>query len=277
MLYIVFERPRKPYPIAVKDYAMIYRTHTGVEVVFEYDGSETVLGADLTVSRRIPGVREGHVRIFRYGDKYYVMDLCSTNGTLVDGYLLKGVLRGSICEGARYELRDGSLIVVGYNTSFRTMFASNIETLPVGAYIIRSIDELRGYPSVKIFPLDEKNVIVKLPDKPDIYGDRVKLEELNENRKFTTAQTLVTTLLVLMVDVSKEDVDAYSNHIKSVLDILESEGGELGINIDRSILNLLKYTSSDRIAFRNLKRDIENAIKQILNSIQMKYRIPIPI
>jgi len=84
-------------------------------------------------------VREGHVRIFRYGDKYYVMDLCSTNGTLVDGYLLKGVLRCNICEGARYELRDGSLIVVGHNTSFRIMFASNIETLPVDAYIIRSI------------------------------------------------------------------------------------------------------------------------------------------
>ena len=73
--------------------------------------------------------------------------------------------------------------------------------------------------------------------------------ELNENRKFTAAQILVTTLLVLMVDVSKGDVDAYSNHIKSVLDILESEGSELRINIDRGILNLLKYTHRIELLF----------------------------
>jgi len=56
-----------------------------------------------------------------------------------------------------------------------------------------------------------------------------------------------------MVDVSKEDVDAYSNHVKSILDILEAEGGELGVSIDRSFLNLLEHTLSDRIGFSKLE------------------------
>jgi len=277
MLYVEFESPRKPYPIAVRDYAVIYRSYTGTEVVFEHDGSQEVIGHDLTVSRRIPGVREGHARIYRYADRYYIVDLCSTNGTLVDGHLLKGELRGGICEAAKSELRDGSFIVVGLNTSFRTMFAPGVETLPAGAFIVRGIDELRGYPTVKVYPLDEKNVIVKLPDKPGVYGDRVRIEAFEENRIITTAWTLVTVMLRLENDIAKDDADAFSSHAKAALDILESAEKELGLRIDRADLNLIKACSADRSAFRASKKELENAIRRVLNEIQVKHRIPIPL
>jgi len=274
MLYVEFESPRKPYPIAVRDYAIIYRSYMGTEVVFEHDGSQEVIGHDLTVSRRIPGVREGHARIYRYADRYYIVDLCSKNGTLVDGYLLKGELRGGVCEAARRGLRDGTLIVVGLNTSFRTMFAPGVETLPAGAFIVRSVDELRDYPTVKVYPLDEKNVIIKLPDKPGVYGDRVRIEAFEENRMITDVWTLVMAILILENDVAKGDADAFSSHAKVVLDILESEK-ELGLRIDRTDLNLIKACSTDRNSFRVSQKELEKAIRKILNEIQVKYRIPI--
>jgi len=277
MLYVEFETPRKPFPIAVRDYAVIYRSYTGTEVIFEHDGSQEIIGHDLTVSRRVPGVREGHARIYRYADRYYIVDLCSTNGTLVDGHLLKGELRGGVCEATKRELRDGSLIVVGLNTSFRTMFAPGVETLPAGAFIVRSIDELRGYPTVKVYPLDEKNVIVKLPDKPGAYGDRVRVEAFEENRMFTTAWTLAIVMLRLENDIAKDDADAFSSHAKAVLDILESAEKELGLQIDRADLNLIKACSVDRGAFRASRKELENAVRRILNQMQIKYPIPIPL
>jgi len=275
MLYVEFETPRKPFPIAVRDYAVIYRSYTGTEVIFEHDGSQEVIGHDLTVSRRIPGVREGHARIYRYADRYYIVDLCSTNGTLVDGHLLKSELRGGVCEAAKRELRDGSLVVVGLNTSFRTMFDPIVKTLPAGAFIVRSVDELRGYPTVNVYPLDEKNVIIKLPDKPGAYGDRVRIEALEENRMITTAWTLVTVMLRLENDIAKDDADAFSSHAKAVLDILESAERGLGLRIDRADLNLIKACSADRNAFRVSKKELENAVRRILSEIQIKYRIPI--
>jgi len=276
MLYVEFESPRKPYPIPVRDYAIIYRSYMGTEVVFEYDGSQEVVGHDLTVSRKIPGKREGHARIYRYVDRYYIVDLCSTNGTLVDGYLLKGELRGGVCEAAKRELRDGSLIVVGLNTAFRTMFAPGVETLPAGAFIVRSVDELRDYPTVKVYPLDEKNVIVKLPDKPGVYGDRVRIVVFEENRMSTTAWTLVVLLLRLENDVAKDDADAFSVHAKVMLNILESAEKELGLQIDRADLNLIKVCSADRNAFRTSKKELEKVIRKILNEIQIKRGIHIP-
>jgi len=279
MLYVVFEQPRKPYPITIREYAVVYRSYTGTEVVFKYDGSEEVIGHDLTVSRRIPGVRDGHARIFKQADKYYIVDLCSTNGTLVDGYLLKGELRGSVCESGKYELRDGSLVVVGFNTAFRTMFTREVETLPAGAFIIRSVDELEGYPVAKKYMLNEKNAVVKLSNKPGVYGSRVKLEESEENRKFTTTYNLLLVLQELLIDVVKEDADRYSRHAEIVLDILKSE--DLGIRVDETDLILMEYILWSREYLReNLRRykgELENAIRKVINKIQLKYQIPIPI
>jgi len=277
MLYVEFESPRKPFPIAVRDYAVIYRSYTGTEVIFEHDGSQEVIGHDLTVSRRIPGVREGHARIYRYADRYYIVDLCSTNGTLVDGHLLKGELRGGVCEASKRELRDGSLVIVGLNTSFRTMFDPTLETLPAGAFIVRSVDELRDYPTVKVYPLDEKNVIVKLPDEPGVYGGRVRIVAFEENSIAFTAYTLVIVMLRLEIDIAKDDADAFSIHAKAALDILESAEKKLGLRIDRADLNLIKACSVDRNAFRASKKELENAIRRVLNKIQVKYPIRIPL
>jgi len=277
MLYIEFESPRKPFPIAVRDYAIIYRSYTATEVIFEHDGSQEVIGHDLTVSRRIPGVREGHARIYRYAGRYYIVDLCSTNGTLVDGYLLKGELQGGVCEAAEHELRDGSLVVVGLNTSFRVMFALGTETLPAGAFIVRSVDEVGGYPTVRAYQLDEKNVIIKLPDKPGLYGDRVRIEAFEENRIITTAWTLLTVILRLENDVVRGDADAFSIHAKVMLDILESAEKELGLRIDRADSNLIKACSTYRTVFQESRKRLENIISRILNEIAIKYRIPIPV
>jgi len=130
---------------------------------------------------------------------------------------------------------------------------------------------------VKVYLLDEKNVIVKLPDKPGVYGDRLRIESFEENRMITTAWTLVTVILRLESDIAKDDADAFSNHAKVVLDILESAERELGIQIDRADLNLIKACLADRNAFRVSKKELENAIRRILNEIQIKYRIPIPL
>jgi len=250
----------------------------GTEVVFEHDGSEEVLGHDLTVSRRKPGgVREGHAKIYRYADRYYIMDLCSTNGTLVDGYLLKGELRGDVCEGAERELRDGSFVIIGFNTSFRTMFAPDVEILPAGALIIRGVNELRGYPTVKVHLLDEENVIIKLPDKPGTYGDRLRIEAFEENRRITTAWTLAIVLQRLKNDIANDDVDAFISHARAVLDILESAERELGLRIDRADLNLIEACLEYRDAFSVVREGLERTIRRMLNEIQIKYRIPIPL
>jgi len=284
MLFIAFERPRMPHPFMVNEYATIYRVFNGVDVVFEYDGKEVLLGADLTVSRRIPGVREGHAKIFRYGGRYSIIDLCSKNGVIVDGVLLRGELRGNECLGSERELKEGNLVIVGMNTAFRIVPELNMELLPAGAYIIRDVAELKKYadiPGLEAFPYTDKQVIIKLPDKPGVYAHgAVKLEGLYDNRKVTTVDTLAFTLLALRSDIWKEDVEAYERHVKVVLDILESKENELELSVERKTLNLLKYTSSEpRNALRDLKirRDIDNAILQLLNAIQIRYGITIPI
>lgn len=277
MIRLAFERPPIARSFIVNEYAIIYRISTGVNVVLEYDGEEVTLGSDLTVSRRIPGVREGHMKIFRSGDRYEVMDLCSTNGTWIDGVLLRGRFEDNTCKSSRYELKDGSIVVVGANTVFRVSLNPEIEMLPADAYITVSATVLSEYPIEKAFPIDERNYIIKVVNKPGLYtsssGVRKSVREQSESMISYTVITLDRALSDMFYNVEIGNSDTCGRLARAIYDILVSNN-ELSISINREYLNFLRRISDNRDICISDKETIKNIILNIRNDISYRYRLP---
>lgn len=90
-------------------------TSVDKRVYFEFVEGELILGSatsgingminiSTSVSRR-------HCRVYKYGDKYAVQDLKSTNGTRINSYLLSPEQSYYLASGDRLQLADVELIV----------------------------------------------------------------------------------------------------------------------------------------------------------------------
>lgn len=109
-IYLHFIEPSKTI-VAVSREASIGRD--GFDVVVRTEAGQHVIGPDITVSAR-------HAKIFLYMGKYYIEDLGSLNGTLINGKYIQGWKPRA--QGCRSELNDGDVVELGLKTVFRVEF-----------------------------------------------------------------------------------------------------------------------------------------------------------
>jgi len=109
MPYLEFVSPSK-LSIVFRFTAKVFRH--GYDVLVEADGVSHKVGIDLTVSRRAGG-RDAHAVISVEGDKVYVMDLGSTNGTHVNGVQIEPF--------KHIEISPSDTITIGYYTTVRVV------------------------------------------------------------------------------------------------------------------------------------------------------------
>ncbi|GIV66006.1 MAG: FHA domain-containing protein [Chloroflexota bacterium] len=89
-------------------YQLVLKSGPNAGLTYPVEGDLITIGRDASNMLVVndPEVSRRHARIYRQGDKYYLEDLGSTNGTAVNGVRLD----------AAHALRGGELITLGENT-----------------------------------------------------------------------------------------------------------------------------------------------------------------
>jgi len=213
MIYAIFEGPRSQ-SVPIKRYAVIYRSLERLDVIIEADGQKEIVGRDPTVSRRIPGKRDGHAEIYEKAGSYYIRDLGSKNGTLIDGLLLKSEREYVPTEAV--PVSPGQSVRVGYNTLFRVEGSLETIHLPAGSVYETSIAEAEAISQLvtgaSTISVSAEKAVIKLPSEVGRYSVGGKELIIVENPKGRSMRILHQSLGRL-----NEALDAIKDNLNHIL------------------------------------------------------------
>lgn len=118
-------------------FQLVLKSGPNAGLTFPVEGDQITIGRDTSNMLVIndPEVSRRHARIFWQGDRYFIEDLGSTNGTMVGGIRIE----------AAHPLRHGELITLGENTHLQ-FEATDFDADATVAAVRTSLSEPEGSP-----------------------------------------------------------------------------------------------------------------------------------
>ena len=173
---------------------------------------------DRSVSRR-------HARIFRRGNKYFVEDLESKNGTFVDGLRIKS--------GTEYEIKEGVPIAIGKTFfSLGKAYPEDVLAILDSVDLFKELEEEGGEVAIKDRPMTAQKNMELIYKVSNVLMQSLNIKQVLERILNYIMELLKRIDRGVIILTNKE-----TGEISDVISIFKGGDPKSGVPYSRSIVN----------------------------------------